>query len=103
MPLIESRGASFTFICRDMRRKVKLFMVYTLDLKAGRKAVVIVWQRPASKDMDLRLVRDRGAFRDAEEVNAVVVDEKGIFAVRKTSSLLIRVKTEACVSSPKRN
>jgi hypothetical protein len=71
---------------------MELFMVYALHLEPWREAIVSIWQRSAAEDVDLGLDGNGGAFGDAIEVLAVVVNEEWVVTVGKAASLLVWVK-----------
>ena len=93
MPLIEPRGTGFALFRRYVRWKMELFVIDALDFEAWREAEVAFWDRATSKNMDLGLHRDCWTLGNAVEVDAVVVGEKRVVAVSKTTGCFFAIET----------
>jgi len=92
MPLVETRSAGLALFRGYVRWKMELFVVNTLDFEARWEAKVAFWNRTASKNMDLRLHRDCWTLGNAVEVDAVVVGEKRVVAMSKTTGCFFAVE-----------
>ena len=92
MPLVESARAAFPLLRRDVRWKVEIFVVNTLDLKIWREAIMLLRKWSPTKNVDLRLYRNGRPLWDTIDLNSIVRCQERVCTMCKATGSLVRIK-----------